>query len=156
MPRGLFMAKKTLNVKEKANLRPVAPRNNLDTIHYWTTLLVLVTANIFSAIVFIPLMLLTSNLQFYLIIAILAILFGHVFSMLITKIENIELHHHAMAVIFIPLFSVVILIVTSNSMTGIASLLGLEQNKDPIMVSLFYIAFFLLPHAINLVRKIRL
>lgn len=147
------MAKGSPKIKEKPQLREPEARKELDSIVYWTTLLVLATANLFAAVVMIPLMLLASSLQFYLIIALIAMLFGYVFSMLIARIEHIGIQHHVMAVIFIPAVSLATLIVISNSTRGIAMLLNVESGKDPLIVSLFYTIFFLLPHLLHISRE---
>ncbi|MBI2664718.1 hypothetical protein HYX10_05270 [Candidatus Woesearchaeota archaeon] len=124
-----------------------------DLILYWTTLLVLITANFFMAIVIIPFMLFAESYQFYLLIALLGLIFGYVFSMLINNIENLQPHHHLVAVCFIPAIAVVNLFVISASTAGLANALGLKPSTEPLTISIVYIASFLAPHAISFAKK---
>jgi len=144
---------KPIKVKEKASLKPFKSVKELDLILYWSTVLVLIMANFFMAIVIIPFILLASNFHFYLIIALLGIVFGYVFSMLVNNIENLTPHHHLIAVLFIPVFAVINLIIISTSTGGIAALLGIESKAEPLSVSLLYVASFMLPYAVSLIKK---
>ena len=102
----------------------------------------------------IPFLLLASSFHFYLIIAILGLVFGYVFSLLINNIENLGMHHHLIAVLFIPVFAVINLIIISTSFSGIAALLEIESTVEPLTVSLVYVVFFIIPYAISLIRKL--
>lgn len=144
-------AKATL--KPKAVLREPAAKKELDLIVYWTTLLVLATANLFAAIMMAPLLLLAESVHIYLIIAIMAMLFGYVFSILVTRIENLDIHHHVLAVLLIPAFALISLIAISSSTEGIAALLGIESDKNPLVIRVFYTAFFVLPHILHVSKE---
>ncbi len=140
-------------VKEKANLKPVSYAKELNLIVYWTTLLVLIIANLLMSMVIIPFLLLASGLNFYIILAVLGIFFGYVFALLISNIENLDAHHHLIAAFFIPIFAIINLIIISTSLEGITSLLGIASQKEPLTVSLVYAVFFLLPYVISMARK---
>jgi len=145
---------KPIKVKEKASLKALKSVKELDLILYWSTILLLIMANFFMTIAIIPFLLLASSFHFYLIIAILGMVFGYVFSLLINNIENLGMHHHLTAVLFIPVFAVINLIVISTSFSGIAALLGIESTVEPLTVSLVYVAFFIIPYAISMLRKL--
>lgn len=146
-------SKKKITIKQPVTLKSAAPSQDLDLIFYWTTMLVLVLTNLFAAIAIIPFMLLAPSFNFYLMVALIALFFGYVFNMLVTRIENIDTHHHLFAILFIPIFALTNLIIISISIGTVASIIGIEATKDPVLISLFYIIFFLTPHAINLVRS---
>lgn len=144
---------KTPKLKEKPSLKATAPKRELDPLIYWVTLLVLVTSSMFSSIVLIPLLLLSSSFNFYLTIALIAIFFGYVFTVLITRLENLSVHHHIFAAFIIPAFSLINMVIISNSTAGVARILGLQTDKNPIIVSAFYLVFFIFPYAVHLIRK---
>ena len=118
----------------------------LDNIIYWTTILVLVVANFFVLLAIIPLLFIASNLHFYLLLAILGLLFGYVFSLLIHNIENLNVHHHLFAILFVPIFAALNLMIIATTFGGFAGLFGLELNKDPVTLGIFYSIFFVLPY----------
>tara|TARA_Y100000310_G_C20701427_1_gene830296 strand:- start:6823 stop:7278 length:456 start_codon:yes stop_codon:yes gene_type:complete len=149
----LAKKKRKIEVKKRVSLKPFKDAKELDLILYWTTLLVLIMANFFMAIVIIPFLLFASNYHFYLIIGILGVFFGYVFNLLISNIENLDAHHHLMAILFIPAFTFINLIIISTSIGGLASALGIETNKEPLIISIFYVASFLTPYILSTVRK---
>jgi len=147
--------KKTITkiVKAKATLKALKPTKELDQILYWTTLLLLIMANFFMTIVIIPFLLFSPSFHFYLIIGILGLVFGYVFSLLINNIENLGAHHHLIAVLFIPGFAVINLIILSTSMGSIAAIFGRELTVEPLTVSFLYVVFFVGPYAVSLIKK---
>ena len=144
---------KSRPVKVKANLKVLKSAKELDLILYWSTLLLLIMSNFFMTIVIIPFMLLASSFHFYLMIAMLGLVFGYVFSLLINNIENLSVHHHLIAVLFIPVFAVINLIIISTSIGSIASLFGIETRVEPLTVSIVYAVFFLVPYTISMINK---
>ncbi len=144
---------KTIIVKEKANLQPIASSKELNHIVYWTTLLVLFIANLFMAMAIIPFILLAFSFDFYLILAALGAFSGYVFTHLIRNIENLDRRHHMIALLSIPAFAVTNLIIVSTSLEGLTKLLGIASQKEPLTVSLVYAIFFLLPYLIEMARK---
>ena len=144
---------KPIKVKEAANLRAFKSVREIDLILYWSTLLVLIMANFFMAIIVIPFLFFTSNLYFYLLIAVLAIFFGYVFGLLLGNIENLDVHHNLIAVFFIPVFAVINLIIISISINRIAGTLGMHLAKNPLTISIFYAVFFFIPYFILTLRK---
>lgn len=144
---------KKARVKEPAKLRHVPPSKKLDAVVYWTTLLVLTLANFFAAIAIVPFMFTASSLHFYLMVSIMALFFGFIFSTLVTRIENIDRHHHLLAVFFIPSLAIFNLVVLANSAARLAEILEIQATKNLLLMGVVYIAFFMLPHLIHLAKK---
>ena len=140
-------------VKAKANLKAFKPVKELDHILYWSTLLVLIMANFFMIFAIIPFLLLAPSFHFYLIIGILGLLFGYVFSLLINNIENLGAHHHLIAVLFIPAFAVINLVIISTSVVSLAAVFGRESTVEPLTVSIIYVVFFVLPYVVSVIKK---
>ena len=140
-------------VKAKANLKAFKPTKELDHILYWSTLLVLIMSNFFMIFAIIPFLLFAPSFHFYLIIGILGLVFGYVFSLLINNIENLGAHHHLIAVLFIPAFAFINLVIMSTSMGSIATVLGRELTVEPLTVSLIYVIFFVLPYIVSIIKK---
>ncbi len=145
---------KTIIVKEKANLQPFARSKELNHIVYWTTILILFIANLFMAIAMIPFILLAFSFDFYIILALLGTFSGYVFTHLIRNIENLDRHHHMIAVLTIPVFAIINMIIVSTSLESMTKLLGIASQKDPVTVSLVYAIFFLLPYVMSKTRTV--
>ncbi len=139
--------------KEKAGLQTIASSKELNHIFYWTTILVLFLANLFTAMAIIPFILLAFSFDFYLILAALGTFSGYVFTHLIRNIENLDRRHHLLAVLSIPVLAIINLIIVSTSLEGMTKLLGIASQKEPLTVSLVYATFFLLPYVLSMARK---
>ena len=144
-----------VRAKEPAKLRHIPPSKKLDALIYWTTLLVLTLANFFAAIAITPFMFIAPSPYFYILVSFMALFFGFIFSMLVTRIENIDRHHHLLAAFFIPSLALFNLIVLAHSTTRFAEILGIKATKDLLLTGVIYIAFFMIPHSIHLAKKWR-
>ena len=137
------MKRKTSNAKHK---RAVRHAGKFDVIVFWTTLLVLLAANFFAAIVIVSLIFFASALQFYLLLAALGLAFGYVFDVLISGVKGMRIHHHLIAILLTPAFAIVTMIIISASIAEFAAVFGLEANRDPAAISVFYAVFFVMPY----------
>jgi len=142
-----------VKVKEKAQLKTYYSKKDLDHLLYWTTLVILVVANFFMTVALIPFLFFTANFQFYLTLAVSGLFFGSVFSLLLSNISNLDTHHHIMAVFFIPIFSLINLIIITGSVNRMGLYLGIQTDKSPIAIGLFYVLFFIAPYTITQIRK---
>ncbi len=152
MAKGKRTTRKAV-VKPKAELLPFRATKQLDVVLYWTTILVLTLINLIVAIVIIPLLFFATSFQFYLFIILLGLLFGYVFSLLIGNIESIRPHYHLFAAMFIPLLAVINIVVIVTSADAIAASFGLELSKNPLHISIAYVASFIAPYFAYLARK---
>ena len=144
-----------VRAKEPAKLRRISPSKQLDALIYWTTLLVLTLANLFAAIAITPFMFIAPSLPFYILVSFIALFFGFIFSMLVTRLENIDRHHHILAAFFIPSLALFNLIVLAHSTARFAEILGIKTTKDLLLTGFVYIVFFMIPHSVHIAKKWR-
>ncbi|MBI2137634.1 hypothetical protein HYU12_03890 [Candidatus Woesearchaeota archaeon] len=128
---------------------------NYAIIIYWTTLLTLTITNIFAAVAITFLAIFTTTAVFNLFLTAIAILFGYVFSLLITKIENLSTHHHLAAIILVPSFSIISILATSSSAPKIAKAFGIATSFEPETAAITYAIAFTAPYLITLYLKER-
>ncbi|MFH1181643.1 MAG: hypothetical protein V1702_01675 [Candidatus Woesearchaeota archaeon] len=120
---------------------------------YWSTILFLTMMNFFVALVLVPFSLAAPTFQLYLAVAIFGLLFGHLFNILITRIEFLERHHHLFASIFIPLIAIVALLIVLSAAESIAAVLGITVTQNPKITMVIYIAAFLTPNTLSRIMK---
>lgn len=113
---------------------------------YWILLLVLIASNFaISVALAIPLMILRGA-PLYLIVAVLGLIFGLLFELVIRGIEHLESSHHLALVFFIPVIALVNIFVVSNISNNLAGKFGLHNTQNPITISLIYAISFVLPY----------
>ena len=125
---------------------PASHAGEFDAIVFWTTLMVLFAANFFAAIVIAPLIFFASALQFYLLLAALALALGYIFNVFISSVKGTRMHHHLIALLLIPALAIITLTIISAYVAEFAAFFGLEANKDPATISVFYAVFFVMPY----------
>ncbi len=122
-------------------------------IIYWTSLLVLLVCNFVISIVLVPFMLVLGDFKFYLLVMLLGLIFGFLFSILINDIEHIELKHHAFAIILIPVVAVINIFVMVGLANGFARVLRIYTYHNPALPALLYSIVFVLPYVISIVKN---
>ena len=137
------MKRRIYKRKRKPPFRHVS---EFDLVVFCTTLLVLLAANFFVAILVIPLIFFASTVQSYLLLAAVGLAFGYVFESLISGIKGMRTHHHMVAILLIPAFAIVTLVAVSASMPQFATIFETEPAKDPVTLSIFYAVFFVMPY----------
>lgn len=118
-------------------------------ILYWSTILFLTLMNFFVAMVLVPFFLAAPSFALYMSVAIFGLLFGQLFNLLMTKIEDLERHHHIFASTFIPLIGLASMLAALSSVESIASSLHITLTQNPKVTVLIYVAAFLLPNAVT-------
>lgn len=120
-------------------------------IIYWMTLLVLTVCNFLVTLALIPFILFLDPLQIYFTVGLLGLVFGLLFNMLVRDIEHLRVHHHMLAIIFIPIMALINFYVISSIVTRITEPLGLTKSVNPLLLGLVYAVIFLLPYITNAV-----
>lgn len=124
-------------------------RTSMNFVVYWTVLLVLTLANFMVSIVLVPFLLILKPFLVEIMVAMLGLVFGLLFNLVIRDIENIETKHHLAAAVFIPAIAVINIFVMISIANRIAGLIRLIMHQNPIFVSLIYVAMFLLPYSMS-------
>ena len=143
-------AKKTIDIIQKAEERKSPKIKFLDSIIYWFILIVAIIGNLIISILLIPFLLAFKTLPLYLIIFILAVMFGFLFSQLIKDIENLERKHHIIAWAFIPALAVINTYYMTSFANHLTETLKLPLTQhSPLLISVTYVFAFILPYIIN-------
>ena len=117
-------------------------------ILYWMSLLIIIIATLVLSIVLIPLILILEPVPLYALILLLGITFGTVFAILVNDIKGLQMHHHVLALLFLPVLSLMNMLVVVTIATKIANILKLTVAADPIIVALVYTAALLVPYLV--------
>ena len=125
--------------------------HNLDLFVYWTALVVTLVGNIAVSFVLIPFLFMVEGFVLYVIIFVIAVMFGFVFNLLIKDIDNMEVHHHLIAGIFIPFIAIInvfIIVRFSNVLASQVAFLDIPKT-DPLPVAIVYVVGFILPYLVS-------
>lgn len=122
---------------------------------YWTALLVAIIGNIILSVVLIPFMIVLKGPILYLMVAVLALMFGTLFNILLRDIESIDREHHVIASVFIPALALVNIYVVVSITGPIKTFLtGSPLVDNPWGLSIVYVVAFVLPYILNKIYDI--
>lgn len=129
----------------------------IDLFVYWSALIISIILNVVVSGVIIPLIFMIHGLALIGLIFVISIFFGWVFYILIKDIENMEVHHHIIAGLFIPaiaLVNVFIIVSLANRLiqTNMPELLSIPL-ANPLQISIVYVIGFTVPYLIGQIRK---
>lgn len=122
----------------------------MNRILYWSTLVLVVIANTVVSIIMVPFLLVLSNIALYFVIAVLGLVFGALFNLLIRDIEHVDPKHHIVAGVFLPAIAIIniyVMVSFANRFNEVLNISHIRQN--PIIVSAVYVIAFLLPYIID-------
>ena len=133
--------------KEMDDIRSHETARNV--VAYYTVLIVAIMGNIFLSLVFIPFLVFLTEMFLYIVIAVLALMFGLLFNLLVRGIEGIKRKHYLIGEIFIPaiaLINVFIMVNLANSI--IEKFQVANATHSAVLVAIVYVFFFSLPYII--------
>ncbi len=130
-------------------------KKEMNKVVYWTTLLVLTVANFLVSIVLIPFLLVLKPYQLGMIVAVMGLVLGLLFNLVIRDVEHIETKHHVVAAIFIPSVALINVFVMVSIGNSLSQTLGIAGHENPVLISLAYICAFLVPYIISEFREAR-
>ncbi len=122
-------------------------------IFYWTILSIAIFANIGFAYLILPLMFLKSALLFFFTVSLVSLVFGLLFLITLKEIETFSIKHKTIIFTIIPANALMSFTIIQNNLSQNFVEKGIPILLDPILTSLVYITFFLLPLLIYLVFK---
>ncbi|MEA2036454.1 MAG: hypothetical protein U9O94_03030 [Nanoarchaeota archaeon] len=148
-------AQRTVDIIKKTKQKKSSLIKFLDSSAYWVLLAVALIGNLVISIILIPFLLTLRKIPLYIIIAVLAALFGFLFHQLIREIEFLESRHYLIAWIFIPIFAVISVyyaVLFTNNLLGSLKL-SLAPNS-PLIISVIYAFAFILPYTMRNLSKL--
>ena len=89
-----------LEHKTKYDLSPVS--KNINSILYWTLLIIAIIGNFLVSVVLVPFLLILKGPSLYFCLFFLGLSFGYLFSFVLRSIERINPKQHILANVFIP------------------------------------------------------
>ena len=139
--------------KAETILNQAKKTTKIDLFVYWTALIISIIMNIIVSGAIIPLLFMIHGIALYIMIFIIALLFGWIFYLLIKDIENMETHHHIIAGLFIPaiaLINIFIIVNITNRIiqTDMPQLLYIPLSH-PLQISIVYAIGFTIPYLIS-------
>ena len=143
-------AQKTIDIIQKAEEKKSTKIKFLDTIIYWILLIVAIIGNMVISIILMPFLLGFKTIPLYLIIIVLAAMFGFLFDQLIRDIENLENKHIILAWAFIPALAIINTYYMTSFTNHVTQTLDLPLLiHSPILISVFYVFAFVLPYILH-------
>ncbi|MBI2557909.1 hypothetical protein HYW20_01190 [Candidatus Woesearchaeota archaeon] len=113
---------------------------------YWILLAVIIAANFAVSIGLFPVLIALKGTFLYFIIALLGIVFGLLFELVIRSIEHLEKKHHLVLAVFIPVIALANLFVVNNISNSVIESLNLENTHNSMIIAFVYAASFVLPY----------
>ena len=120
---------------------------------FWSSIVVVVIANLLSAIVIIPFIAILSVWFVYFVVVVVALVMGFLYNFLIMDIGYLGRKHHIWAGIIIPVIAVVnvvVMIGVANQLIGILQIETVRQN--PWFIGVSYGVAFITPYLIDRIR----
>lgn len=140
-------AERTINIIKKAEEKKPPIIKFLDSITYWTILIVAIIGNMIISIILIPFLLAFKKIPLYFTIIILSAMFGYLFDQLIRDLENIESKHHIIAWVFIPALAIIDTYYMASFTNHLTETLKLSiAINSPILISVTYVVAFIIPY----------
>ena len=139
---------KAVEIIHNAKQLKTAETRFLEKRIYWILLVVIIVANFAISVALIPVLMALNGIALYSVIAILGIVFGLLFELVIRSIEHLEKHHHIWLAVLIPataLANIFVIVRISNNLTRA---LGLKNFQNPLIVAFAYAASFVLPYIV--------
>jgi hypothetical protein len=129
----------------------------IDLFVYWTALIISIVINIIVSGIIIPMMFMIHGLALIGLVFVVSLFFGWVFYILIKDIENMEIHHHIIAGLFIPaiaLVNVFIIVNLGNRLIryNMPQLMQIPLSS-PLQISIVYAIGFTIPYLLSQLRK---
>lgn len=121
----------------------------LDSLLYWIILFVAIMGNLIISIILIPFLLVIQGIFLYIIILLLAFVFGLLFDLLIRDLENIKRKQIIIAGLFIPVLAAINVLFMVRFSNHLSRLLHLNTFHNPFFIAFFYVIAFTLPHIIS-------
>lgn len=136
----------TLHILYKAQKNKHPYLKLLDEALVWGILLIVLFANIVLSIALIPVVIAMPSTVSLLVTFFFGLCFGALVDLVARDIDALT-HHHFIAVgIFLPIVSVISILITSKTAQIIAQVIKPIDSFNPLLLSLVYIVSFTSPH----------
>ncbi|OYT32549.1 hypothetical protein B6U93_01325 [Candidatus Woesearchaeota archaeon ex4484_78] len=148
--KTLGEANKTEIILEKRKQKRKPIIKNINTLLYWTLLIISIIGNFIISVVLVPFLLILKGPALYFSLFFLSLSFGYLFSFVLHSIEELQPKQYIIAHIFIPsiaLINIAIITVLSNKLILLLKLTTPFHN--PLLVGMAYFVGYLTPEALK-------
>jgi len=111
-----------------------------------------IVGNLFFALFLVPIFATLDLLTTLIITAIVASLFGMMFSIIISDLEKLEKTHHYAATIIIPIVSFINVAIIVNYGNSLISFPAVPQIHNPFIIAAVFAIAFIIPHVKKVVK----
>ncbi len=143
---------KTLRIMGKGSEQTGDAEQKTQQVVYWMILLDLGIGNLMVSFGLIPFLMVLQPSFVLGIMVTIGFVLGLFFNMLVWDLERVKTEHHFAAMFFIPgtaIVNIAIIVIVANAMS---SFLKTAVPKNPYLLSGAYVAAFIVPYVIALVR----
>jgi hypothetical protein len=116
---------------------------------FWVLIAVILAANFAVSVALLPILVVLNGFMLYFSIAVIGIVFGLLFELVIRGMEHLEKLHHSILAVLIPATALVNIFFISATSNSIAKALELVNSHNPVIVATTYSVFYTLPYIIS-------
>ncbi len=143
---------KTLDIIRRAKETKSEGTKLMDKVVYWGVLFVAIIGNLILSIFLIPFMLVLKNYILYIIIFMIAFVFGLFFSLLLREIEQLDYSHHIIAGLFIPALAIINVFYMTNFANYLTATIKLNNIHNPFLIGIVYTIAFITPYLFSKIK----
>jgi len=118
----------------------------LEVLAYWVLLAFAIIGNILVSFTLIPYIVVLNTGNLYLIVIIIGISTGLMFSSVIKSLE-IKLHHHALIIFSVPITAFISFFVITEMSNQAVQFYKIHPATSPAIIAIIYVASFMAPYA---------
>lgn len=121
---------------------------------YWVALFAAIIGNFIATVVLVPfIIMLESKLILYLIIMVLGVVFGALFSFLLLDLSKLDKNNHVVSGAVIPALALINVYIMVEISKVVGTMLDMDINRNSITISIIYVCMFVLPYALGTAYK---
>ncbi len=140
---------------KQASLHAEQYDQHFSKIVFWSSLVVIIFANVIVSLVLVPILVALTNPLLYLIVVVLGGTIGFLYHFLIRDIGHLERKHHLLAGIIVPVVAVanlVMVVLWSNKFIGN---LGIQnQPHNPWIIGLLFAVALVVPAVVGGIKRV--
>jgi len=117
---------------------------------YWSLLVLSIIGNFIVCVSIIPIMLVMDTAPLLLIILLVGLSFGSLFTIVIKEIEDVDDKSHVIGSLFLPSLAIIIMYVVTKLVNTLSLQTPLFQKQNIILIPLVYVISFISPYIFSL------
>lgn len=126
----------------------------IDEVAYWIALIAGIIGNFFVSVMLVPFLIIINDIQLFFAMPLVGLGTGYIFYYILKGIRHLEKQHHIIIWLLLPSIALINVYIITQLSNLLAVLLQIESGvHDPLITSLLYSAFFVLPYLIGKLMK---